>query len=57
MKQSGIDFSKEVFVALIHAYAAYGEFEKAKQVCVNIYVVFVPFLFRSDLVKDIACCP
>jgi hypothetical protein len=57
MEQSGIHFSKEVFVALIHAYAAYDEFEKPKQVCVNIYVVFLQFLFRSDLVKDIACCP
>jgi len=33
MEQSVIHFAEEVFVALIHAYAAYGEFEKAKQVC------------------------
>jgi hypothetical protein len=57
MEQSGINFAKEVFVALIHAYAAYNEFEKAKQVCVNIYVVILQFLFWSDLVKDIAFCP
>ncbi|XP_024626132.2 pentatricopeptide repeat-containing protein At4g21880, mitochondrial [Medicago truncatula] len=32
MEQSEINFAKEVFVALLHAYAAYDEFEKAKQV-------------------------
>jgi len=57
MEQSGIHFSKEVFVALIHAYATYDEFDKAKQVCANIYVVFLQFLFQSDFVKDITCCP
>ncbi|RHN44095.1 putative pentatricopeptide [Medicago truncatula] len=35
MEQSGIHFSKEVFVALIHAYAAYDEFEKAKQIVLD----------------------
>jgi hypothetical protein len=57
MEQSGINFAKEVFVALLHAYAAYDEFEKAKQVCVNIYAVILQFRFCSDLVKDVAFCP
>jgi hypothetical protein len=56
MEQSGIHLTKEVFVALIHAYPACGEFDVEKQVCLCKYAVFLRFLFWSDLVKDIACC-
>ena len=58
MEQSGIHLTKEVFVALIHAYAncaeEYDEYEA--QVCLCKYVVFLQLLFWSDIVKDIACC-
>jgi hypothetical protein len=53
MEQSGIHLTKEVFVALIHAYAACCE-DYEEQVCLCKYVVFLLFLFWSDLVKDIA---
>jgi len=55
MEQSGIHLTKEVFVALIHAYAACCE-DYEEQVCLRKYAVFLRFLFWSDLVKDIACC-
>ncbi|PRQ31625.1 hypothetical protein RchiOBHm_Chr5g0037551 [Rosa chinensis] len=32
MKRSGIQVTKQVFMALVNAYAACGQFEKAKQV-------------------------
>ncbi|KAM1582839.1 hypothetical protein ACFX10_030524 [Malus domestica] len=35
MKQSGIQFTKQIFMALIHAYAACGQFENAKQVLLD----------------------
>jgi len=41
MEQSGIHFAKEVFVALIHAYAAYDEFEKAKQVLIYMLSFYI----------------
>jgi hypothetical protein len=56
MEQFGIHLTKEVFVSLIHAYAACSEFDAEKQVCLCKYVVFLQFLMWSDLVKDIACC-
>jgi len=55
MEQSGIHLTKEVFVALIHAYVPCGEYYE-DQVCLCKYAVFLRFLFWSDLVKVIACC-
>jgi hypothetical protein len=56
MEQSGIHLTKEVFVALIHAYPTCGEFDVKKQVCLCKFVVFLQFLFWGDLVKDMAYC-
>lgn len=41
MKQSGIQFTKQIFMALIHAYAACGQFEKAKQVHIHFAISYL----------------
>lgn len=36
MKRSGIQVSKQIFMALVNAYATCGQFEKAKQVSMHV---------------------
>nr|XP_011460991.1 PREDICTED: pentatricopeptide repeat-containing protein At4g21880, mitochondrial-like isoform X2 [Fragaria vesca subsp. vesca] len=55
MKQSGIQATKHVFMALINAYAACGQFEKAKQVLLDKGIPGKSFYeIRSVLVQALA---
>lgn len=45
MKRSGIQFTKHVFMALVNAYAACGQFEKAKQVSSLVATLLYQLLY------------
>lgn len=56
MSRLGISPTKQVFMALVNAYASFGNFENAKEVCIVSLNLCVSFLDEFLPVDFSVCC-